>query len=299
MASEKIPFMLLPENFAKRAGRRFRAGVFLLPLFPQLKSTLQKIRADIEPDSYLSASVLSSLIYGILFFIVSMAALSLRAQAAGPADSIPTAAGLGLMFWALFFILHIYYPTILMKKIAAKENKDLLFALREVIIDVDGGVPLFDAMKNVSHADYGYISADFEWVVRQIESGIPEREAIKQLALKTESEFLKRAAWQMVNALESGAKMSDALEGIAGAVENYLFREIKNYSTNLNFLLLIYMLAGVVAPSLGITFMILLSAFSGLGVTMENVAMLIFGASVLQIILIGYMASTRPELFGG
>jgi hypothetical protein len=59
------------------------------------------------------------------------------------------------------------------------------------------------------------------------------------------------------------------------------------------------MLAGVVAPSLGITFMVLLSAFSGLGVTMETVAMLLGFTIVVQIVIIGYMSSLRPELFGG
>jgi len=288
--------MLLPEHAVSSIGKRFRMGVFLLPLFPSLGLTLQKTRIDIEPSAFISGSFLSSLLYGIMFFLAGMFALIIRVP---DSDPLPTSVIIGALFFLLFFILHLYYPTISMRKIAAKENKDLLFALREIIIDIEGGVPLFDSMKNVSQADYGYISMDFERVVRRIDGGIPEREALKELALNTESEFLKRAAWQMVNALESGAKMSDALEGIAAAVENYLFREIKNYSTNLNFLLLLYMLGGVVAPSLGITFMILLSAFSGLGVTMESVIMLVFGASMLQIIMIGYMASTRPELFGG
>lgn len=297
MVSERVPILLLPEPFAKQAARKFRLGTLPLPLFPNLAATLQKTRITIDAASYVSASVLSSLLYGALFFLIALIAFTFKPPTAG--DALTVSLLLGCVIALLFFVLHIYYPTIIMKKIAAKENKDLLFALREIIIDIDGGVPLFDSLKNVSRADYGYVSEDFEWAVRQIESGMPEREALKQLALKTESEYLKRAAWQMVNALESGAKMSDALEGIALAVENYLFREIKNYSTNLNFLLLIYMLGGVVAPSLGITFMILLSAFSGLGVTMDNVMILVGGASALQVIMIGYMASTRPELFGG
>ncbi|MCI0503681.1 type II secretion system F family protein [Candidatus Micrarchaeota archaeon] len=298
MKSERIPFLLLPEQSVMRLSRRFRVGQLLLPLFPSLRGTLQKTRIEFEAGAYIAASIISSFIYGILFFIISIIAQSLRAGGAqGSPLLLPL--GVGIVMWGLFLALHLYYPTIVMRKVAAKENKDLLFALREIIIDIDGGVPLFDSMKNVSLAGYGYVSADFDRVVRQIESGMPEREALKQLALKTESEYLKRAAWQMVNALESGAKMSDALEGIAVAVENYLFREIKNYTTSLNFLLLIYMLGGVVAPSLGITFMILLSAFSGLGVTIDSVILMIIGASAIQLVLIGYMASTRPGLFGG
>jgi hypothetical protein len=103
----------------------------------------------------------------------------------------------------------------------------------------------------------------------------------------------------MVNALESGARMGDALTSIVQLVENYLYRDIKNYSANLNFLMLIYMLGAVVMPSLGITFLVLLSAFSGLGVSIETIAMLLFGSAMLQVVMIGYMASTRPEIFGG
>jgi pilus assembly protein TadC len=297
MQEFKIPLMLFPTPGTGRLLKRLRGvGILLMPIVPSLRSTLQKIRFEQGPEIFMTAAFLSSFVYGFLFFCISFAALwFVRADA----TSLPQSAGIGITIWLLFFTLHIFYPSIQMKKIAVKENKDLLFALREIIIDVDGGVPLFDSLKNVSHANYGYVSDDLEWVVRQVESGIPEREALKQLALKTESEFLKRAAWQMVNALESGAKMGDALEGIAIAVENYLFREIKNYSTNLNFLLLIYMLAGVVAPSLGVTFMVLLSAFGGLGVTLENVAMLLATTSFIQVVILGYMASLRPELFGG
>jgi flagellar protein FlaJ len=295
--SDRVPILLLPDSIMRKLGRRtFPPVMLLLPLFPSLKSTLQEIRFEFGVDSFVAASLFSSFIYGFVFCLLSFALLSSRPAGTDP---VILSIALGAIFWLMFFLLHVSYPGIIVKKIAAKENKDLLYALREMIIDIDGGVPLFDSMKNISTAGYGYISTDFEWVVRQVESGVPEQEALKQLALKTESEFLKRAAWQMVNALESGAKMSDALEGIALAVEDYLLREIKNYSSNLNFLLLIYMLVGVVAPSLGITFMILLSAFSGLGVTIENAMVLIICTSIIQVVMIGYISSTRPDLFGG
>jgi hypothetical protein len=103
----------------------------------------------------------------------------------------------------------------------------------------------------------------------------------------------------MVNALETGASMSSALPGIVEALESFLFREIKNYSSNLNFILLIYMLVAAVVPSLGITFLVLLSAFSELGVDMKTVLSLVVGSGIMQIAMIGYMSSTRPEIFGG
>ena len=205
----------------------------------------------------------------------------------------------GVAFWSVFFVFHMIYPGIIITKIAAKESNDLLFALREMMIDIEGGVPLFDAMKNVSLGDYGYVSRDLAGVVKQIERGVPDQVALRELAIRTESEYMKRSLWQMVNALESGASLSTALSAIVQSIQNYLYQDIKNYSSNLNFLMLIYMMVATVVPSLGITFMVLLSAFSGLGVTFTTL-LLLLGASVLmQAIMIGYMSSTRPEIFGG
>jgi len=305
MPDEKIPFVLIPIRHMPRLGRRLQPlGRTLAKMNPTLSSALSKLKLDIEVEAYAIGSLFSSFFYGMLFFAISAFVLTIRnvpaaeAAASGP-PPIQLAMLIGLSFWMLFLGLHMIYPGIIVRKIAMKENKDLLFALREMMIDVDGGVPLFDAIKNVSLADYGYVSSDLSWAVRQIESGVSERNALRELALHTESEYMKRSLWQLVNTLETGASVSGALSGIVQSVENYIYRDIKNYSSNLNFLMLMYMLGATVAPSLGITFMVLLSAFSGLGVTTETIAMLIGGSAIFQLILMGYMSSTRPEIFGG
>jgi hypothetical protein len=45
--------------------------------------------------------------------------------------------------------------------------------------------------------------------------------------------------------------------------------------------------------------LVLLSAFSGLGVTIETLGLLVGSSAAMQVIMIGYMSSTRPEIFGG
>jgi flagellar protein FlaJ len=257
---------------------------------------LQKIGIDIGPQAYMVGSLLSSFLYGIIFFLISLIAISTRN---GMDAALRPSLGIGIAMWFVFFMLHAIYPGIILKKIAAKESKDLLFALREIMMDVESGVPLFESMKNVGSADYGYVSRDFEWAMKQVEAGVPETESLKRLALKTDSEYMKRAVWQMVNALESGARMESALAGIVESLEGYIYRDIKNYSSNLNFLMLLYMLGAAVVPSLGITFLVLLSAFGGLGVTIETVGMLVGASVVIQLVMIGYMSITRPEVFGG
>jgi flagellar protein FlaJ len=285
-----IPFLLFSAKTTNAIGRRFRGlGKYVMLLSPSLKSVVPKLELGVDGRSYAAASFFSSLIYGILFGIIVFIVLTVRA-----AENAPNAAvAIGFAFTFVFLMLHLFYPKIIITKVAVAETKDLLFALREVMMDIDGGVPLFDAMKNVSLGNYRYVSKDFEWVVRQIEGGVPEREALKQLAIKTESEYFKRAIWQLVNALESGAGMNSALLSIVNSLEGHLYREIKNYSANLNFMMLIYMLVAAALPSLGITMLVLLSAFSGLGVTIETLGLLVGSSAAMQVIMIGYMRSIQ------
>lgn len=296
MVKARIPVLLLPLKTVRKLGRRLRGlGRLLAKMQPQLGATLSRIEIEVEPEEYAAGSFISSFIYALLFFVLAVALMMGR----GADDPFLPSIGVGIGIWAVFFLLHMVYPTIILKKIAIKESRDLLFALREIMMSVKSGVPLFSAVRNVGNADYGYISQDFLWVTQQIEGGMPEREAMKNLAIKTESEYLKRALWQMVNALESGAAMGDAVTGIVESAEEYIYRDIKNYSSNLNFLILMYMLVAVVVPSLGVTFMVLLSAFGDLGVSVASVLTLLLLSALVQLAMIGYMSTTRPEIFGG
>jgi pilus assembly protein TadC len=298
MKETRILLMLVSTRQMFWLGRRFRPlGRALAMANPKLESVLSKLRFDAEPEGYAVGSFLSSFMYGLMLFFISALVLWVRYQ--NPAQVWPVSIVIGLSFWVVIFLFHMIYPGIVMSKIASKESNDLLFALREMMIDIEGGVPLFDSMRNVSTGDYGYVSRDLAGVVRQIERGVPDRVALRELAIKTESEYMKRALWQMVNALESGASLSQALSAIVLSIQNYMYQDIKGYSANLNFLMLIYMLAATVVPSLGITFLVLLSAFSGLGVSFTTLVLLLSGSVLLQAIMIGYMSSTRPEIFGG
>ncbi|VVC02936.1 Type II secretion system (T2SS), protein F [Candidatus Bilamarchaeum dharawalense] len=297
MKPPKIPFLLLSFRSMERIGRRWQGvGKTIVALQPSLRTTMTKLGYPFSAETYAVGSLASSFLYGLIFFLIMALVLMVKGDSEDP---IRIALGASLGMWMVLLLLHLIYPGILIKKVAAMENKDLLFALREIIMDVDSGVPLFDSMKNVATSDYRQVSASFEAVIREVETGNSEVEALKHLAIRSESEFMKRTIWQMVNALESGASMKNALSGIADALEAASYREIKNYSANLNFLLLMYMLVAAVAPSLGVTFMVLLSAFGGLGVDLVSVGFLVGGSAILQVIMIGYMSSTRPELFGG
>jgi flagellar protein FlaJ len=295
----RIPFLLVGYKTMDEVGRRFNfIGKALSAMRPNLSKELAGLGIALRPEYYMVGALLSALIYVLLAFAFVFALL-LTSPAFTMEARLRVAALVGLLILVLFYALHAFYPSILIKKISARSEKDLLFSLREIMVSVNSGVPLFDAIKNVSSGSYGQVSEDFASVVKQVEMGIPEKEALKLLAIRSESEHMKRAIWQLINSLESGGSLSTSLPGIVDELEHSLYRSIRSYSASLNFLMLVYLLVAAAIPSLGITFLVLLSAFSGIGITVSKIMLLLLFAAVGQITLIGYMSSTRPDIFGG
>ncbi|MBS3067225.1 type II secretion system F family protein [Candidatus Micrarchaeota archaeon] len=293
---KRIPLHLFYFNKMTAFKRLSGFGRALRVFRKSIDEDLQGIGASVDGNLYLVASFFSALFYGILFgTLIFVLALVMPEQ---KAVAQKFGIGFGFLLFFLFFFLHVVHPGIIKRKIAVRQNKDLLFGLREIIMSVDSGVPLFDSMKNVSLANYGYLSKDFSHVVKKIESGVFERDALQSLAIQSENEYLRRAAWQIINALETGSKVSSALSSITDVLEKQINREIKDYSSNLNFIMLIYMLIAAAIPSLGVTFMVLLSAFSGAGVSQITIFFVLGTSFFIQAIVLGYAAATRPAIFG-
>lgn len=292
---KRVPFVLFSFQQMKGVGKRLeKIGRPLSLLRTTLQDDLFTLGTSIKAEWYAGGAFLSALLYGLMFGGLFYALLLLAGR-----DDVLFASVLGLLLFVVAFVLHMFYPAILQRKISEQENRELLFALREIIMNIKSGMTLFQAMQQVARGSYGYVSEDFSEVVEDIEGGMFEREALKQMAIKTQSDYLKRAVWQMINAMDAGASVADVLEGIVDGLEKLLYRRIRSYSSNLNFIMLIYMLVAAAIPSLGVTFLILLSAFSGAGIDKSTVLGLMGVSFVAQLIIIGFAQSSRPALFGG
>ena len=293
---KKVPLHLF--SFQRMAGfKRFVfLGKFLLKLRKNLPEDLITLGVEVQPEDYMAASFFSasfySIIFGLLIFFLTLISPTQSHLA------LVFGIGFAMILFFLFFTLHIIHPSILKKKIATRENKDLLFAIREIVLSVESGIPLFNSLKNVSMAEYGYISRDIGKAVKRIESGGYEKDALKELAIQSENEFMRRAAWQIVNSLETGSNVSTALSSILDILEKQINREIRDYSANLNFIMLLYMLVAAAVPSLGITFIVLLSAFSGTGTGPLTIIAFLTVLFFVQIMILGYANATRPAIFG-
>ncbi|HII54102.1 hypothetical protein COT30_01050 [Candidatus Micrarchaeota archaeon CG08_land_8_20_14_0_20_49_17] len=280
------PATLAANPMFARVGKPFRH------MFGNLQLALKKAEIDIHAEAYIGGAIVSALTWALVFGII----MSFYFFFYKP-DLVLAGAELALLPFFLFFLLHIYYPSIIANKISEDVNQNLLFALRDMLIQVSAGVSLFESIKNISRSGYGEFSRILRQVITRVESGTDMLKALEDVAFCTNSEYLKKIIWQLVTTLYAGANLSVALNSIVHMLVDYNRNLIKSYTAELNFLILIYLLVAAVVPTIGMTVMIVFSVFGALEVN-EMMFLGIVGFSfVVQMMLAGYMLIKRPHLY--
>lgn len=293
----RIMFLLYSIEAVDKINRKFVwVGYRLKHIFPGLGLDLERAGIKTSPEKYLTASFFSAIMYGIISFSFFYLLFFLR-DAVITSDNTFTSVALGLFFLIIFFLLHVIYPGIIANKYAAGIDQSLMFALKSMLIQVTSGVSLFNAMVNVSKSNYGAVSNEFGDVVKEISSGHSETKALEKLALKTKSEYLKKTSWQLLTSLRSGASLQGALSTVVTSLNNQHIRAIKDYAAELNLWILLYLLLAAAIPTMGVTFLVIMSAMAGLNIGQEAIVIIIIGAALMQIALIGFVKTRIPKVY--
>jgi len=205
-----------------------------------------------------------------------------------------TIAPLFIGFLAFFYIIQ--YPMLIISKKIRDLDRHLLFALRHMQVQVKSGIPLFDGLVSISNGDYGLISEEFKKCVKKISTGLSETNALEELVFKNPSLYFRRVIWQITNAIRTGADLADTLDAIVDNLANEQKVAIRRYGSQLNPLSMMYMMLAVILPSLGITFLVLLSTFSGFTVSEIIFWFILTILIVFQFSFVGLVKSRRPTI---
>jgi len=307
-----VIFFLTPPGLSKAMARPFRGiGNRLSAIFPGLQYDLRLAGSALDAGEYIIASLFNAVAWALIVFILVFVLYYSRgsftmAEFTGAFASaaalqeftslhtlvfIPPLAALVMLF--LFFIR---YPRILAGKIVEEVDKDLIYALKDLMVQINSGVSLYHAMLNVSKSGYGRISDEFGRVVQEINTGEAQDHALENMALRTESEFLRRTIWQIVTALKAGASLQGALASIMQALRQYQTQNVKAYAQELNLWILLYVMVAVAVPSLGITLLVILSTFGSMGVNQTFIIFLLLVCFISEFALIEFIKVRRPVL---
>ncbi|MFH1306849.1 MAG: type II secretion system F family protein [Candidatus Micrarchaeota archaeon] len=292
----RIGLMFLPISAVKSLGARFKGiGSRITALFPGLKYDLANAQIELSAEHYAVGSFFSALLWAF-FALIFLIVVSIARKFEAPQSFLLPIGG--FLFVAFgFLLLHMYYPRITSKSVSAKIDRGLVFAARDMLIQVSSGIPLYQTLANVGEGDYDQVSVEFKKVVNEARSGRSLTTALENMALRNQSKYLKKMSWQIITAMRSGSNLTKALKGIIKMLVDYQLRQIKAYNSELNFIVLIYLLAAAVLPTVGTTILVIFSVFGVLGVTQEVYLGLVGIGVLVQLIIIGYVYVRRPKMY--
>ena len=198
----------------------------------------------------------------------------------------------------LFIVLFFYFlklPDVKILKKRRSIDKDVVFAGRFLIVELESGILLYNALKNVSKS-YSYVGKAFGNVIHAVDMGIDMEVALSEAIDETPSHDLQKILWQILNSLNAGADVTATLNSVVDQISRNHIIEIQRYAKKLNPLAMFYMMIAVIVPSLGITMFVVLASFLGiqldLGVLIGIAAMLAF----IQLFFLTGIKSSRPAV---
>ncbi len=202
---------------------------------------------------------------------------------------------LSIPIFFLMFYSALYRPKVIALRRARKIEEELPYALRHLLIQVKSGVPLYQGFVSISDG-YGEVSKEFKEIIKKINSGYSEIKALEESILRSASQKYRKAFWQILNSMKTGTDVSTPLENVVNEIINDQILAIKNYGQQLNPLTLMYMMMAVIMPSLGITFLVIISSF--IGFTIPNLLFvgLAFFLIVFQWSFLNIIKTKRPNV---
>jgi len=264
----------------------------LEPLFPHMEWNLKRSGYTIETAQYLAIALYLTV---AVFMVAGVAVVPAIIQ-----QGVPNSLNY-IMFTLIATILTFVYVIILpaakMSRRGVLIDNDLEYMLKDMQIQLSAGVPLFDTLVNVAKGEYGECSHICESIIQEVEQGKAITDVLDDVGMWSPSEYFRKTLWQMVNALKSGSDIAEALDIIAADIRMEKENKIKTYGKELNLYGLIYLMAAVIVPSMGVTLLAILSSFLGKGVITDKVFYLIMlGIAVFQMVFILFVRSKRPNI---
>jgi len=283
-----------------RASRHFDGVArVLITFFPNMEWDLKRAGMSIDVIRYLSVTVYLTVVAFILTSL-AMSAPLLGKYSAGKrveyGDIIFSVVFVGVIT-GLTFLYLIFQPKIKIAKRARQIDNHLEYMLKDMQVQLSAGIPLFDTIVNIARGQYGECSLIAEGIVQEVQSGRSVVDVLDDVGMWSPSNFLRKVLWQIVNAVRSGADVVKALEAISNDIRVEKENKIKSYGQEMNLWGLIYLMAAVIVPSMGVTLLVILSSFLGEAKIDKSMFIgILVGLFIFQVIFLSFVSSKRPDI---
>ena len=256
---------------------------------PMLKLKLKQAGIDDKPEEFIKKTFLSAfyMTTGIVVFLfLILAKLNL------------VKGFLFLIVPVIFVVLFFYMIRLPDLRITRKEKeigREMIFVGRFIIIELESGVPLYNAMVNVTR-NFTIVGKYFKEITDKIDLGTSMEDALNEAAELIPSDDLRKVLWQIINSMRTGSNVAKSLYSVVDQVTKEQITEVNKYGKKLNPLAMFYMIIAVILPSLGMTMMIILSSFIKFQLSLTILLFIAGLLGFLQFMFISLVKFSRPAI---
>ncbi|MGC8533303.1 MAG: type II secretion system F family protein [Candidatus Parvarchaeum sp.] len=293
----KIPAVMISPEKAIFFGKKVKK---FAPMFkgmsPTLRQDLLQASMDIDYLDYIAAGIIVTLV--LVGLMLGVSALILLIAIKKDLLTIKIEAILPILILVvpgIYFLYFLNYPKLQAVKRTKLIEEQVVFATREIMIKVGSGVPVFNALLDVANGDYGVVSDEFKLAIEEIESGVPQEEALDHLARRVPSQSLRRTIDIMLNAIKSGSDVAGTLTLINDMLIKKQQSDMKSYAGELTPMSMAYMLISVVLPSLGMSVFVILGSLAHFN-TVDIMYIIPPFLLMFQIFFMGMVGNRRPSI---
>jgi pilus assembly protein TadC len=262
---------------------------YILSKHPLLKKEMRMAGLPIDPDGFVKKSLKKAIFMG---FIIA-AGLFFMLSKDNPTFFKPIVGGILVGYFSFAFSFRKLQVKI--QKKGKQIDRDVLFAGRFLLVKLNSGKPLINALEEASEG-FGYATTYFQKIMRDIHLGTPLEKALDRATEYCPSNSLKKILFQITNALKIGVDVTDFLQAVLDEISDEQLNEIVRYGKKLSSLTMFYMLGAIIVPSLGMTLFVVVAGMININLDVMAFAMIIFGLGILQFIFITLFRSARPNI---
>jgi len=207
----------------------------------------------------------------------------------------------GFMFLIIpliFIFMFLYMIKLPDLKISRKEKeigKEIVFAGRFLIIELESGVPLYNSMLNISK-NFEIIGKYFKEITDKVDLGTSMEDALNEAAEIIPSNDFRKILWQIINSIRTGSNIAKSLYSVIEQITKGQVTEVNKYGKKLNPLAMFYMMIAVILPSLGMTMLIILSSFIQFELSLTILIAIAGFLGFLQFMFISLVKFSRPAI---
>jgi len=207
----------------------------------------------------------------------------------------------GILFFAvpIIFIIMFFYmiklPDLRISKREKEVSKEIVFAGRFIIIELESGVPLYNAMINVSK-NFNVVGKYFKEVTDKVDLGTSMEDALNEAVEFIPSNDLRKILWQIINSIRTGSNIAKSLYSVMEQITKDQLNEVNKYGKKLNPLAMFYMIIAVILPSLGVTMLIIMSSFIKFQLSLTILLALAGFLGFVQFMFISMVKFSRPAI---